>query len=104
MTMQAQLAQSLLSSESTQVTIRIVAVEEGGFTAECPEIPGCFSEGETREEAEHNIRNAIDACLGVIFEDLLQRIKPAAEVPERDQAAILETVFISLPRLAREAA
>jgi predicted RNase H-like HicB family nuclease len=34
--------------------------EEGGFTASVPSLPGCISEGETREEALRNIREAIE--------------------------------------------
>lgn len=33
--------------------------EEGGFFASCPEIPGCFSYGDTEEEALANMRDAI---------------------------------------------
>ena len=39
--------------------------EDGVWIAECPSIPGCVSEGETREEALTNIREAIAACLEV---------------------------------------
>ncbi len=37
--------------------------EEGFFNASCPVIPGCFSQGATREEALTNIREAIELCL-----------------------------------------
>ncbi len=37
--------------------------EDGGFVAECPLIPGCVSQGETREGALANIREAIELCL-----------------------------------------
>ena len=39
--------------------------EEGMWVAECPSIPGCVSQGETREEAEEHIREAITGCLEV---------------------------------------
>jgi len=39
--------------------------EDGVWIAECPSIPGCISQGETREEAVTNIREAIAACLEV---------------------------------------
>ena len=39
--------------------------EDGVWVAECPSIPGCVSQGETREEALVNIREAIAACLEV---------------------------------------
>ena len=39
--------------------------EDGAFIAECPVIPGCVSQGKTREEAERNIGEAIRECLEV---------------------------------------
>jgi predicted RNase H-like HicB family nuclease len=39
--------------------------EDGVWIAECPSIPGCVSQGETREVALANIREAIAACLEV---------------------------------------
>ncbi len=37
--------------------------EEGGYTAIVPSLPGCLSEGDTREEALKNIREAIELFL-----------------------------------------
>ena len=37
--------------------------EAGGFVVECPVIPGCVSQGDTRDEALANIREAIELCL-----------------------------------------
>lgn len=39
------------------------AGEDGFLVAECPAIPGCISQGRTREEALRNIREAIELCL-----------------------------------------
>lgn len=39
--------------------------EDGVWIAECPSIPGCVSQGDSREEALANIREAIAACLEV---------------------------------------
>ena len=38
-------------------------LESGGFVVSCPSLPGCHSQGETREEALANIREAIQAYL-----------------------------------------
>lgn len=38
--------------------------EDGIFVAECPNLPGCISQGKTRTEA---IRNIKDAIRGYIF-------------------------------------
>lgn len=37
--------------------------EDGMFIVECPSIPGCVSQGKTREEAIENIKDAIRECL-----------------------------------------
>ncbi|MBI1742833.1 type II toxin-antitoxin system HicB family antitoxin [Candidatus Acetothermia bacterium] len=39
--------------------------EDGYVVVECPAIPGCMSQGRTREEALENIKDAILACLEV---------------------------------------
>lgn len=45
--------------------VTIVRDEDGMFVVECPSIPGCVSQGKTEEEAERNIREAIQQCLEV---------------------------------------
>jgi predicted RNase H-like HicB family nuclease len=42
---------------------------DGGFVASCKELPGCWSEGETYEEAFQNIAEAIVAILQVESQD-----------------------------------
>lgn len=37
--------------------------EDGAFVAECPSLPGCVSQGKTREEALANIQDAIQGYL-----------------------------------------
>ena len=44
--------------------------EEGGFTASVPSLPGCISEGDTREDALLNIREAIELYLEPLDDDL----------------------------------
>jgi predicted RNase H-like HicB family nuclease len=39
--------------------------EDGVWIIECPSIPGCISQGATKEEALENIQDAISACLQV---------------------------------------
>ncbi len=43
--------------------------EDGFWVAECPDLPGCFSQGETKEEAMLNIREAVDLYIEVLKED-----------------------------------
>ena len=54
--------------------------EEGGYTVYVPSLPGCISEGETKEEALDNIKEAIDLYLEPVEDDLV--LEEKAEVRE----------------------
>ncbi len=54
--------------------------EEGGFTATVPALLGCISQGDSREEALANIREAIVLYLEPIDDD--GDLAPGAEVVE----------------------
>ncbi|MCF6157658.1 MAG: type II toxin-antitoxin system HicB family antitoxin [wastewater metagenome] len=54
--------------------------EEGGYWAEVPAVPGCFTQGDTWEELLQNIYEAIEACLSVDVESV--QIKPEDKVLE----------------------
>ena len=43
--------------------------EDGGYTAYVPSLPGCISEGDTREEAQNNIQEAIALYLEPVEDD-----------------------------------
>ena len=48
-----------------RMTVTIDRDEDGVWVVECPSIPGCVSQGDTKEEALANIREAIELCLEV---------------------------------------
>ena len=54
--------------------------EDGGFTALVPALPGCVSEGNTRETALANVLEAIRLYLEPVDDDLAT--SPDAEVIE----------------------
>lgn len=47
----------------------IYSGEDGYFVAECPSLPGCISQGKTREEAVTNIKEAIQGYIAALEED-----------------------------------
>ena len=51
--------------------------DEGGFTAIVPSLPGCISEGDSREDALKNIREAIELYLDPVEDD--EAYSPGAE-------------------------
>ena len=54
--------------------------EEGGYAAYVPSLPGCFSQGETVEEAEANIKEAIE----LYVETLRDLKRPLPQILERE--------------------
>lgn len=48
-----------------QLTITIDRDEDGVWITECPALPGCVSQGQTKDEAVANIREAMQLCLEV---------------------------------------
>jgi predicted RNase H-like HicB family nuclease len=59
--------------------------EDGYWVAECPSLPGCVSQGDTREAAISNIKEAIEGYIAVLREDGLP-------VPEDKLDALLLAV------------
>ena len=59
--------------------------EDGYWVVECPSLPGCISQGKTKEEAIANIKEAIRGYIAVLEEDGLA-------VPEERLDALLVAV------------
>ncbi|NTV27782.1 MAG: type II toxin-antitoxin system HicB family antitoxin [Methanothrix sp.] len=59
--------------------------EDDYWVAEVPSLPGCISQGKSREEAVANIKEAIDAYSNALTEDGLS-------VPEERFEALLAVV------------
>ena len=49
--------------ENMILKIYLEKSEEGGYTVTVPSLPGCISEGDTKEEAIKNIKEAIELYL-----------------------------------------
>jgi predicted RNase H-like HicB family nuclease len=45
--------------------------EDGFWVVECPSLPGCVSQGETKEKAIQNIREAIEGYILALQDDKL---------------------------------
>ena len=51
-----------------QFTVKLEESDEGGYTVQCLELPAAISEGDTKEEALENIKEAILLVLEVMQE------------------------------------
>ncbi len=47
----------------------LYAGEDGYWVVECPSLPGCISQGKTKEEAIINIKEAIEGYIEALEED-----------------------------------
>lgn len=56
-----------------KVRVMLEPSADGGFTVTVPSLPGCISEGDTRDEALANIREAILLYLEPVDDDLVTR-------------------------------
>jgi predicted RNase H-like HicB family nuclease len=50
--------------------------EAGGYVISCPALPGCYSQGDTIDEALENIKEAIQLCL----EDMQAQDQPIPDM------------------------
>ena len=50
-------------AEKRKYTVILEPGEDGYIVAQCPALPGCWSQGTTREEAMANIQEAIELYL-----------------------------------------
>ena len=62
--------------------------EDGGYVVVCPSLPGCYTQGETKEEALENIKEAILLCL----EDMEEE---GEEIHDSSES-LVETVSVQL--------
>jgi predicted RNase H-like HicB family nuclease len=68
--------------------------EDGIFVADVPAIPGCHSQGETYEEALHDVEDVIRLCLSVAETDKVYR--RSIDWPEEIQSPRL-TGIVNIP-------
>jgi len=64
-----------------KIKIILEPSEDGGYTVYVPSLPGCISEGDTKEEAIKNIQEAIELYLEPVEDDI---------IPFQKKAEILE--------------
>ena len=78
-----------MANRTVQLTVVFEAAEEGGYVARVPSLPGCVTQGETLEEAEEMVKDAIKAYFA--------SLKKHGESTPRGIREVVETVSLSVP-------
>jgi len=52
-----------------EYTVIMHPAEEGGYWAEIPALPGCYSQGETLEEVMENVKEAMESHVDALKQD-----------------------------------
>ena len=55
-----------------KLTVVLEKQKEGGYTVYAPSLPGCISQGETKDDALRNIKEAIELYLEPDTNDLVE--------------------------------
>lgn len=63
-----------------KIKIVLEPSDEGGYTVYVPSLPGCISEGETKDDAIENIKEAIELYLEPVEDELI--LKDGVETKE----------------------
>ncbi|HET9179872.1 MAG TPA: type II toxin-antitoxin system HicB family antitoxin [Terriglobia bacterium] len=64
--------------------------EDEGYFAYTPNVPGCFSNGKTIEEAKRNIREAVE-------QHLASMLAHGQAVPQQDRLVHVEELTVGVP-------
>ena len=74
---------------SWKLTVRVREDHlDGGWVAECPDLPGCFAQGETRDEALYNLSDAVAAIVSLRIEQQLPATSPDKDDEQVFQVAV----------------
>lgn len=57
------------TSSQVQYSVIVHEADEGGYWVEVPALPGCYSQGESVEEALNSVREAIELYLDALREE-----------------------------------
>jgi len=62
-----------------KVKVIVHKAEEGGYWAEVPSLPGCFTQGETLEELKQNVYEAVEGWLRTKEENINEVVDKDSE-------------------------
>lgn len=64
--------------------------KDGGYVVSVPAVPGCVTQGDTFEEAEEMIKDALEGCLAVLKEE-------GQEIPKETEDIVVTKISVPEP-------
>lgn len=58
-----------------KLCVQIIQSSDGNFVASCPSLPGCITRGESREEAIHQLDEAIRGYIAAVGDFVPERLE-----------------------------
>ena len=78
-----------MKAKVLRFTVVFEQAEEGGFIARVPALPGCVTQGETLEEAERMVRDAIKGYCA--------SLRKHSQPTPRDLREVVESIEVAVP-------
>jgi predicted RNase H-like HicB family nuclease len=69
----------MAETKRIQVPVLVEKDEDGFYVVECPLLQGCYTQGQTLDEALKNIHEVIELCLEEQREELVERLDAIQE-------------------------
>ena len=79
-----------LAKRVASLTVYFIPAPEGGYAVEVPSLPGCLTQGDTFEQAESNIQEAIESYVASL-------VAHGDPVPAED-AVVFRQITVQVPR------
>jgi predicted RNase H-like HicB family nuclease len=77
------------------IRVKVVPLEEGGFLATCPDLPGCRAEGRTIPEILEYIADVAEKMIGLMRAEGVSI--PEAVRRHKKREALQSEILVSLP-------
>lgn len=82
-----------ISKEILKYTVIFEPAEEGGYVVSVPALPGCFTEGDTLEEAMEMVKDAISGYIASLK-------KHGEPIPLESGPSLVSVIDVPIPAIA----
>ncbi len=78
-----------MPAKAREFTVILEREADGGYSVHCPALPGCVSQGDDRESALENIREAIGLVLQTLAKEIETISEKGSKPPYQDTPGLI---------------